>query len=444
MSDLTDLHTYDTHNTFITSNGAGLKQPIEALFARLASHTLDPIWEEYGNFSEKDDPAIDPGFTRFFGNFYDYSHVFQIDSNDPDVVARLTAAIRANQATPAYAKAKAERAAAVAQRIEDDRLKQAKRIAASYEDDIPRDLAIRAHSGTSFSPDTRGDSERKGYAAQLGLDYEALVKLADTEEKRVTLDQEFQGYRAGYRERYIARLSSLSRCMSTMITGGSNFPTRRNQKASDAADKRTRELVEYRVKVLDAIRKTLCPELRPIMSGDDDATDRLAEKIATAEAEQARMTAANAAIRKHKKAGASAQVTALMALGYSHALATAILEPDAMGRIGYASYQLTNNNANIRRMKERLAQVSEAHASVVTEIEGAHARMEDNPPENRVRLYFPGKPDLATRSALKAKGFRWSPTLGCWQAYRNDRSLRYAAVAAGVPTGAPEREVAHV
>jgi len=39
---------------------------------------------------------------RFFGNFLTVSHVFNIDTDDPDVIQPLTRAIRRNQRTPAY------------------------------------------------------------------------------------------------------------------------------------------------------------------------------------------------------------------------------------------------------------------------------------------------------------------------------------------------------
>ena len=33
---------------------------------------------------------------------------------------------------------------------------------------------------------------------------------------------------------------------------------------------------------------------------------------------------------------------------------------------------------------------------------------------------------------LKGAGFRWTPSLGCWQAYRNHRALSVAKAIAGV------------
>ncbi len=97
-----------------------------SLLKHLAVHTLEPDFEAYGNFINTnlcrakwdadqnrwvDDPAQPiypdtPGMVRFFGNFHDYSAVFRIDTNDQALIDQLTAAIRANQQTPAYLAAK--------------------------------------------------------------------------------------------------------------------------------------------------------------------------------------------------------------------------------------------------------------------------------------------------------------------------------------------------
>jgi len=308
------------------------------------------------------------------------------------------------------------------------------------ENDIPLDVAQRAHAGTSFIPEERGEQERKSYASQLRLDHVELAKLATTEEKSATLEIEFARYREGFRDRYIAQLAAKARCISTMITGGSNFPTRRNQKRSAAADKRVSEMIQFRTRAIAAIRRELTPELAPIMAGDADAIARIDSKLESAEKLQALMVASNAAIRKHAGRdgfpypglGPEAQIAALVELGHQPKVAARLLEPDSMGRIGFADYEIKNNGANIRRMKARGAAIATTQAEPDLEFEGEHAKLLDCPRENRVRLFFPGKPDPEVRAGLKSAGFRWAPSIRCWQAYRNTRSLEVARRKAGI------------
>jgi len=293
-------------------------------------------------------------------------------------------------------------------------------------EDVPLANATAAHAGTSHVPDERGRQEREGYARTLAADWENLSRYAGTDDKRATLAEAFARYRNGYRQRYLAYLTARSLCLSTMVTGPSNFPTARNRKRSDAADKRTSELIEYRERALESIRKELQPELQPIMKGDADAAERLQQKIAHAEAQQERMRKANAAIRKAAKAGSEAQVAALISLEFSEGVARELIKPDFAGRVGFADYQLKNNGAEIRRLKSRLAEVERAKSEQPTELEGERARVEDCPADNRVRLRFPGKPPADVRQRLKRSGFRWAPSLGCWQAYRNHGAIEVA------------------
>jgi hypothetical protein len=301
-----------------------------------------------------------------------------------------------------------------------------------YLNDIPQSLAQAAYRGISFTPERRGESTRQEYAATLASDYSSLLELAQKNSTADLLPAEFERYREGYAKRYRAYLASNSRCISWMITGPANFPTARNEKRNNVAHKRLTELCEFRERALDAIRKTLCPGLRPIMSGDSDAVERLAAKITEAETLQARMKAANLIVRNYIKKDHSVGITELVAQGFSESNAKQLFEPDFCGRYGFPDYALTNNNANIRRMKERLEQISKTKAAVGFEAQGVNARLEDCPAENRVRLFYPGKPSEEVRSRLKSMGFRWSPTIGCWQAYRHQHTYDFAKAEAGL------------
>lgn len=150
-----------------------------------------------------------------------------------------------------------------------------------------------------------------------------------------------------------------------------------------------------------------------IFSDDADAPERIAERIAALETLRDRMKVANAAIRKHKVAGADAQRTALVALGFTDAQAAKLLLPDLCGRIGFPSYALTNNSGNIRRLRERVTEIArratrtaDAEAAGGVVIVGAEY----------VNVTFAEKPDRAILEALKSAGFAWCG--GTWGGYR--------------------------
>lgn len=300
-------------------------------------------------------------------------------------------------------------------------------LASSFTADIPLSLAVSAYGGISMSPEKRGASTQAGYCQELEEIYNTLKSHATKGGTLAQLEEEFARLRSGFRSHYRAWLSSKSRCISSFITGPSNFPTRRAEKRNRVEHKRLEAVIDFKARAMKAAIRNLRPDLRPIMAGDADAIERLETEIRRAEEVQARMKAANAAIRANKKKGRDAQLAALAELGFSDAMAPKLLEPDFCGRIGFADYMLTNNNANIRRMQQRLEQITRAKATPDSEVTGENGvTMNDCPAENRVRLTFPGKPAVEIRDRLKSNGFRWAPSLGVWQAYRNSNSLAVA------------------
>jgi len=299
--------------------------------------------------------------------------------------------------------------------------------------DIPLQLARMAFYGTSHTPDERGDQARKGYAETLASDYFELSQYADTEEKIITLNAAFERYRAGYKDRMIKYLHSQSRCMSSFIVGPAKFPVRQQEKRHNIVDARINDLFEFRKKAIKAIERDLRPEIGPIMSGDGDAIERLKLKLQEAEKQQKDMKAINDAWRHYdKKKDPSRLFSCGLAQSQIDTIAEKMKDAYSWERQPYPAYMLTNNNANIRRIKTRIEQVTATQSAPVVSVEGEKARFEDCPPENRVRLYFPGKPEVQIREQLKKHGFRWTPTLGAWQAYRNYRSIDFARNMAGI------------
>jgi len=158
------------------------------------------------------------------------------------------------------------------------------------------------------------------------------------------------------------------------------------------------------------------------ISGDDpDAVDKLKEKLARLEALQDYMKKINRvhiAYLKNPKALDEYDLTdedINRVVNYKHNYSW---EPHP-----FAPCQLTNNNANIKRIKDRIKKLESRSKLETQEIVKDDVRIVQNVEANRFQIFFPGKPDQETRSQLKSAGFRWTPSLGCWQAYMNNRAL---------------------
>lgn len=106
--------------TRIVHNGPGGGHPagtIDDLLAVLRVATLDPRFEDCGNFRNDAPEGAPPGTIVFWGNFLDVSHLFRIETDEADLAERLGAAIEANKATPTYQRVRAELAEEAAARV---------------------------------------------------------------------------------------------------------------------------------------------------------------------------------------------------------------------------------------------------------------------------------------------------------------------------------------
>lgn len=162
-------------------------------------------------------------------------------------------------------------------------------------------------------------------------------------------------------------------------------------------------------KILDQIRGV---GTGGISADDPRAVEKLKAKLNALEKEQEAMKAANAAIRMKDTAKGDAK---LAALGYTPEQIYKLRKPDFCGRIGYPAYMLSNNNANIRRIRERIAELEKQKENPADGWEFAGGKVVANHEENRLQILFNEKPDENMRTKLKSHGFRWSPRNQAWQ-----------------------------
>lgn len=300
--------------------------------------------------------------------------------------------------------------------------------ALELECDIPQSLS-GAYNWTSQNPERRFAQIKTDYVQTLLTDLAAFESEAAKGGTSDRVQAEFARYRENFRKHYVAAITSDSRCASPFVTGPANFPAERMRKRADIAGRRWSELIEWRKRVVAAVLRELRPDLAPVMSSDENAIERLADKLRRAEAEQVHMSDVNAAHRRYLKNPATLDGSALS--DAAKEIIRRYVPPYDWESHPFPPYALSNNSAEIRRIKERIEKISKAQAAPAAQIDGVNARLEDCPADNRVRLFFPGKPAEDVRKKLKGRGFRWTPSLGCWQAYRNTWSLQLAKEIAG-------------
>lgn len=170
-----------------------------------------------------------------------------------------------------------------------------------------------------------------------------------------------------------------------------------------------------------------------ISSDDPDAVEKLEAKLAKLQAAQERDKELNAWYRKHKTMKGCPGIT-----GEDAASADAQLAEMREGiRRPVPAWQLSNRNGEIKRIKDRLAQLRKVDEMEHTEIEFDGGTIISNEDVNRVQILFDEKPDEATRSKLKSNGFRWSRTEGAWQTQRTPQNLRRACYLLGIDPPKP-------
>lgn len=296
--------------------------------------------------------------------------------------------------------------------------------------DIPYDAGYNAHRGTSFVPEQRAKQEQASHAEWLLAVYNE-IGVTVSEDRTAEFETAFAEFRQVAKSKKLALLSRRSNIVSTMIAGPSNFNTRRAEKANNSYDKALGEYIEWSKKAQQRLAKQFAapddPMSVPTRTGEAGAVETLEAKIAELEKLQAHMKLVNTTIRKHLKKTTDEKLTALIAAGLTEEQAQSALTPDCYGGIGFQSFKLTNNNANIRRLKDQLIKAQKLAAATTVENEVNGVRIVDNVEVDRLQLFFPvDRVPRPVYDQLKSHGFRWTPSAGCFQAYRGGNANYWA------------------
>lgn len=270
--------------------------------------------------------------------------------------------------------------------------------------------ARAAHNMMSMRDYAEG-SATAGYRSGVDKAYDLADKVAEKKpeeaERAYRLAERYSKKMAEY---YNKESSIGMMCPSVMISGASNFPVKKKERQV-AAWERNHQYYKETQKIIGKIENILYGK-EIIKSDDDRAIEKLEEKLEDLKNTQERMKAANKAIRmKDTEEGDDL----LREMGYSEESIKQIREPDFCGRVGYPSYLLTNNNANIHRVEERLKRLKAVKEKGSSEQEYETFKVVENTDVMRYQIIFDGKPDTEIRTLLKSNGFKWAPSQGAWQ-----------------------------
>ena len=145
-----------------------------------------------------------------------------------------------------------------------------------------------------------------------------------------------------------------------------------------------------------------------ISSDDPEALQKLQAKLQKLQNHQEEMKQINKASRAKDR-------DKLAELGLKEATIQKMEAEGVLGQTVFPSYQVQNNSAEIRRLKQRIETLQATHAREDQEQQYDGLKLVEDTDANRVQLYFEDKPSKETCKDLRAHGFRFSRTNSCWQ-----------------------------
>lgn len=282
---------------------------------------------------------------------------------------------------------------------------------------INEEAARRAKEAISFS-DYRPGSATAEYRHYV----DQAVEIAERQKKRVEpeyhekIDQLLDTYARKLAENMNKGYEITARVPSVLIAGPANFPVRAKEKQNAASDRNMEEF-QYIQGLLDKIRST---GMGGISADDPQAVSKLEKKLEKLEASQELMKTVNAYYRKHGTLDGCPHLTEKGIENLKADMASSW----HYEKKPFQSWQLSNNNAEIRRLKGRIEELTRHKEAAYVGWEFEGGTVEINREANRLQIYFEGKPDATVRDELKSNGFRWSPKAEAWQRQLNDTTIR--------------------
>lgn len=160
-----------------------------------------------------------------------------------------------------------------------------------------------------------------------------------------------------------------------------------------------------------------------IFSDDPEALTKLNKKLESLQVAQTRMKQINAYYRKH----GTCQGFHGLSDEQAEKLDDRVRNGYSWEKAPYPAYALSNNNQEIRRLKERIKQLTQAREVGYQGWEFEGGKVVANAENNRLQIFFDEIPSPELRQELKSRGFRWARSEGAWQRQLTDNAIYSAS-----------------
>ena len=287
--------------------------------------------------------------------------------------------------------------------------------------EINEETAKLAKELNSFS-DYKENSATNEYNSYLTRFEQNVNELIDKYPQNI--NEEVLNLIEYYKDKYSKKLafainkhnSIECRMPSIMIAGPAKFNVRKKEKQNNARESFWKEygyLFDENNYYFNKIKILITNKI--IFSDDAMAIEKLETKIADLEEMQKLMKEVNAYYRKHKTLDGCELLNEqeIRKLKYNMELITWHNAP-------FPTYALTNNLAEIKRLKERVENIKKLKDRAETNTTDKYIKIDglevvEDATDMRIRLIFDNIPNEEIRTILKSNGFKWSPKNSAWQ-----------------------------
>ncbi len=261
-----------------------------------------------------------------------------------------------------------------------------------------KETARRAFYWVSFNPDGRGDRTRQEFGEILENDAKYLT------ENNATAEQ-IENYKDKYKKLFVSWLHAMSRCASSVITGGSGFNVRRAEKANRSETRHYEIFAEWRERAKKGILKSNRPEKTYLSE-----IERYTAELESMKANHEKMKEGNKRIKAALKNGTDITQYLMSEFG---------IKPHMIEWNLKFGFGLSNNNANIKRVEQRIKELTAKEAQRMEEPEKSYTfdggEILFNYEADRIQITHDERPSPEKIQELKKSGFKWSPSNQVWQ-----------------------------